>query len=363
MSTKTQKISGRSRPIAIGTGLLGLDVVYDADSEEPIGRWAGGTCGNVLVILSFLGWSTYPVAKLADNASATLLCDDLGSWGVHLKYILRERHGSTPIIVQRIRQDGRGHGLHSFSFRCPRCGGRLPGYRPVPVSTIRHMVSGMPTPALFFFDRISRGAIDMATAFRRQGALIFFEPSTQTEHALFQEALAVSHIVKVSHERWAERRELSPCETNWLLIETLGSEGLRFLSRLPSYRSCGWQYVPGFPLGDYRDTAGAGDWCTAGVLACLGTQGAKGLEHVGERNVRDALQHGQLLASWNCGFKGARGGMYATPRQKLKELALRITPYPSTVRLTPRLRGSCLCEVRRDDRSNAEHLRGLCHMM
>ena len=363
MSTETRNISGRPRPIAFGTGLLGLDVVYSGDSEEPIGKWAGGTCGNVLVILSFLGWSTYPVARLADNASASLLCGDLASWGVHLEYILRQRNGSTPIIVQRIRQDGSGHGLHHFSFRCPRCGGRLPGYRPVPVSTIRHMVSSMPTPALFFFDRTSRGAIDMATAFRRQGALIFFEPSTQTDHTLFQEALAVSHIVKVSRERRAERQEFSPCETNWLLIETLGSEGLRFLSRSPSYRSCGWQYVTGFPLGNYRDTAGAGDWCTAGILACLGIQGAKGLEQIGERKVRDALRHGQLLASWNCGFEGARGGMYVTQRQQLEELALGITPYPSTLRLEPNLRRNCLDEVRRDDRSNAEHLSELCGVM
>ena len=135
MSTKTQNIGSGLRPIAIGTGLLAFDIVYTADSEEPIGRWAGGTCGNVLAILSFLGWSTYPVARLADNASATLLCRDLASWGVHLKYITRERHGSTPVIVQRIRQDGRGHGLHYFSFRCPRCGSRLPSYRPVNFAT------------------------------------------------------------------------------------------------------------------------------------------------------------------------------------------------------------------------------------
>ena len=360
MSTETRNMSGRPRPIAIGTGLVALDVVYSEDGEEPIGKWAGGTCGNVLVIRSFLGWSTYPVARLADNASASLLCGDLASWGVYLEYILQERKGSTPIIMHRIQQDGKGHGWHYFSFHCPRCGGRLPGYRPVPVSTVRQMISSMPTPALFFFDRISRGAIDMATAFRKQGALIFFEPSTQINHRLFQEALAVSHIVKVSRERWTERREFSPCETNWLLIETLGSEGLRFLSHLPSYRSCGWQYVPGFPLGNYRDTAGAGDWCTAGVLACLGTQGAKGLEQAEERKVREALQHGQLLASWNCGFEGARGGMYVTQRQRLEELALGITPYPCTLRLKPHLQGNCLREEPQDDSKNAEHLSELC---
>ena len=363
MSIETRNVSGRPRPIAIGTGLLGLDVVYRADGEEPIGKWAGGTCGNVLVILSCLGWATYPVARLADDASASLLCRDLASWGVRLRYVLRETRGSTPVIVHRIRQDGKGRGLHHFSFRCPRCGGRLPGYRPVPVSAIRHMASSMPAPSLFFFDRVSRGAIDMAAAFRKQGVLVFFEPSAQASHALFQEALAVSHVVKASRERWAGRRELSPCETNWLLIETLGPEGLRFLSRLPSYRSRGWQHVAGFPLGNYRDTAGAGDWCTAGILACLGTQGAKGLEQVGESGLRDALRHGQLLASWNCGHEGARGGMYVTQRQQLEALALGIAPYPSTLRLEPDLREGCLDEVRRDDRSSAEHPSELCGEM
>jgi hypothetical protein len=141
---------------------------------------------------------------------------------------------------------------------------------------------------------------------------------------------SVSHIVKVSHEQWADRGELSPCETNWLLIKTLGREGLRFLSRLPLYHSSGWQYVPGFPISNYKDTAGAGDWCTAGILAYLGTQGAKGLEHVGEREIQDALRQGQLLASWNCGFEGARGGMYVKPRHQLKKLALGIAlPPPS----------------------------------
>jgi sugar/nucleoside kinase (ribokinase family) len=363
MSNKIQSAESGLRPIAIGTGLLALDVVYTTSREEPIGRWAGGTCGNVLTILSFLGWSTYPVARLADNTPAALLCRDLASWGVQLEYITQERHGSTPVIVQHIRQDG-GRGLHHFSFRCPICSSRLPGYRPVPASTIRYRLPSMPTPAVFFFDRASRGAIDMAGAFRRNGALIVFEPSTQRDQGLFKEALSVSHIVKVSHERWADRGELSPGENNWLLIETLGSEGLRFRSRLPSSHSSGWQHVAGFPVVKYRDTAGAGDWCTAGIIARLGTQGAKGLEYIGQEEVRDAFRQGQLLASWNCGFEGARGGMCATQIERLNELALEIAPNPSILRsANRRLRGNSLRGAQRDDVSNTEYRRELCHIM
>src|SRR4051794_26004402 len=70
MSARRRKVIGNARPVAAGTGLVALDVVYSGDTAEPLGRWAGGTCGNVLTILSCLGWSSYPVARLADNAPA-----------------------------------------------------------------------------------------------------------------------------------------------------------------------------------------------------------------------------------------------------------------------------------------------------
>src|SRR3954447_14952718 len=89
-----------TRPVVLGTGLLALDVVYGAGAQEPIGRWAGGTCGNVLTILSCLGWSTYPVARLGDDLPARVLCKDLATWGVNLDHVTFEAQGSTPVIIQ-----------------------------------------------------------------------------------------------------------------------------------------------------------------------------------------------------------------------------------------------------------------------
>lgn len=51
-----------TRPTVVGTGLVALDVVFNEKQDEPIGRWAGGTCGNVLSILSWLGWSAWPIS-------------------------------------------------------------------------------------------------------------------------------------------------------------------------------------------------------------------------------------------------------------------------------------------------------------
>jgi fructokinase len=64
------------------------------------------------------------------------------------------------------------------------------------------------------------------------------------------------------------------------------------------------------------DTAGAGDWCTAGLLAHIGTGGAVGFDEVTRDEIRAALHYGQALSAWNCEFEGARGGMYErTPRE------------------------------------------------
>ena len=121
-----------SRPMVVGTGLVALDIVFGPQTGELIGRWAGGTCGNVLTILSCLGWASYPVARLADDEQAEVLCQDLSSWGVHLDYVYQAASGSTPIIVQHIRRVDRGEIIHKFSFKCPACGQQLPRFRPVP---------------------------------------------------------------------------------------------------------------------------------------------------------------------------------------------------------------------------------------
>src|SRR5262249_7456775 len=58
-----------------------------------------------------------------------------------------------------------------------------------------------------------------------------------------------------------------------------------------------------------KDTAGAGDWCTAGLLHQIAQDGAAGLLRLTPEDLESALRFGQALAAWNCGFVGARGGM------------------------------------------------------
>ena len=62
-------------PICIGTGLIALDVIYTTDKKPNF--LAGGSCGNVLTILSYLGWKSLPIARLGNDAEGKRIVEDL----------------------------------------------------------------------------------------------------------------------------------------------------------------------------------------------------------------------------------------------------------------------------------------------
>src|SRR4051812_3286625 len=74
------------RPAIAGTGLVALDVVIPNEPRSFPQLWAGGTCGNVLTALAYLGWDSYPIARLRDDAFSNYINQDLARWNVHLDY-------------------------------------------------------------------------------------------------------------------------------------------------------------------------------------------------------------------------------------------------------------------------------------
>jgi fructokinase len=101
------------------------------------------------------------------------------------------------------------------------------------------------------------------------------------------------------------------------VIQTLGGEGLRFkASDTPSGK---WHLLPAFKVPQVRDTAGAGDWCTAGLLYAL--HSARMSTELSTLAVATALRFGQALAALNCMHSGARGLAKDEARERLKELA------------------------------------------
>lgn len=301
----------------VGTGLLALDVIVPASPEVPLHVQAGGTCGNVLTALAYLDWAAYPVARLGDDGPAGRIRRDLASWKVHLDFLLQEASHGTPVIAQHIRGTAGGRVTHSFSWRCPTCGADLPRYKPLRIADVESLFPRLPDANAFFFDRVSPAALRLASHYREAGALIVFEPSGVGDPLHFLEAVACAHVVKYSCQRLQEG-DIPPTNGPKLVVETRGEEGLRFRAELPQAKSSKWVSMPMIPVPVVRDTAGCGDWCMAGLIHRLAAGGARTLLAADERQVADAAQFGQALAAWNCGFEGARGGMYHTRRREFE---------------------------------------------
>ena len=297
-------------PVIIGTGLVALDVVIADNPKVNPFLCAGGTCGNVLTALAYFGWDAYPIARLRSDAASKRIIDDLSEWGVKLDFITLSECGSTPVVVQHILQRGNGKRSHRFSRRCPTCGAWLPWYKAVRANTVPELTPRLPKADVFYFDRTSRGAITLAENARKDGALVVFEPSTESDPEQLADALETSHVVKVASDRAGGNESFRESAAPLLLIETLGPDGLRYSYGHRKRRA--WTTLPAFETSDIRDTAGAGDWCTAGIIEVLGPRGPKGLEASNEEVLHAALRRGQAMAAWNCHYDGARGGMYAS---------------------------------------------------
>jgi len=131
--------------------------------------------------------------------------------------------------------------------------------------------------------------------------------------------LKIADIVKYSLERIEDAFELHQQVEIPLEIQTLGSKGLKYkwISKTDMHD---WITIPSFKVNDLKDSVGSGDWCTAGLIHLLGQDGKKGFDQCSQYDIEYAINFGQALASLNCYYEGARGGMYSLTRDHFKEL-------------------------------------------
>lgn len=308
-------------PTVYGTGLVSLDIVISADPEEPCYLWAGGTCGNVLTILSYLGWKSFPIARLNGDTASIRVRADIKRWDVDLKYAEQLPTTSTPIITQENSVDKQGQPVHKFHWKnCPKCGAWLPNYKAVTLSAAGGIKEKVSSGTLFFFDRTSPGAIDLAKHFKSLGAIIFFEPSAKPDLKQLKQALKLADIVKYSNEKFlSSLPDIKGFTSAFLEIQTLGSEGLRYRTHASNNLDRKWKILPAFQASVIKDACGCGDWTSAGLISKLCDRKAEDLNNISEETVISGLKYGQALAAWNCGFEGARGGMYRVSEDTFKK--------------------------------------------
>jgi fructokinase len=312
------KVSIVNQPISntiLGTGLIALDAVLNGKPDMQPQYFAGGSCGNVLTILSYMGWDVYPIARLSNNIAGRILLDDFIRWNVKKEFVSTESDGSTPIIIHRILKDKNGTARHRFEFRDPVNGSYLPSYKAVLAATIKNLEPSLPKATLFYFDRVNRASIDLAKKVKQEGGLVFFEPSNMKEEKLFLQALEYTDIIKYSHERLPEYNRKFKTPKVQVEIETRGEDGLVFRTMT----SPSWKEEKSFYIKKIADSAGAGDWCTSGIIHHLFYNQAKqnSKKFVISR-LRESLKFGQALGALNCLFYGARGMMYHLTKEQQK---------------------------------------------
>lgn len=295
-------------PVCIGAGFVAADIV-EGRTEEFVA--AGGSCGNVMAILAWLGWKSYPVARLGRDWAAGVIRKEFKAIGLEDAFLSDEKAIQTPIVIQRFVEDKQGKRVHRFSLACPECGGWLPRFRASTLQQATDVTQSAIAPKAFYMDRLSPASLRLAGWARECGALVVFEPSSVGDERQFQKAVDLCHILKFSHDRLGHVRDLQEAQQPRIIIETLAEEGLRMRWRGH------WTDLSAFKLPAFVDGAGAGDWTTAGLIHQLGTSGAKVFDTLQKPRLLSALRFGQGLAAINCGFEGARGAMMAMTRDQL----------------------------------------------
>ncbi|WP_161554689.1 PfkB family carbohydrate kinase [Ereboglobus luteus] len=318
--SRPSPISDNPTPTSVGSGFLALDLLLiGKDRIRANERYAGGSCGNVLSILSYFEWNSYPVARLGKDRCAQNVIDDLREFGVKTDFVFRSSAAVTPVVIVRIAQRRDGTIGPRFEWKYPNSEKWLPRYQPFPKRKAEEVLPNLPHASIFYFDRAEKSALVMASAMRQKGAVVFFEPSSCKHDELFTECLAVSDIVKYSADR-IDRIPRNPAsKLPKLEIQTLGREGLRYRLKTNSTTPGAWHTIPAFVVKQFVDSTGCGDWCSAGIIHQLCKNGRGSFLGADRTKIVESLEYGQALAAVNCQYQGARGPMYHLSLDELNE--------------------------------------------
>lgn len=314
--------------MVVGSGTIVVDIILHNGSTIPEYR-AGGTCGNVLAGLSFLGWESLAIARVGTGLAATILIEDLTKNNVDTTHISRETKLSTPRIIERLSSNGE-YAKHSFPRYCPSCNSYLPRFRSPRLDIIGEVDEIYNRADIYFFDKVTTSTLELARRCRESGALVIFEPSSLKNLDNIQQAMSICHILKYTsdnikgpsgYEKNEKITEFVDSYRTPLVIKTRGEHGLSY--RI--LREKRWYHMKSYTPPELNDTCGAGDWTTIGFLydiynkAC---HNAIKLEEAINSNdlVAKALKFSQILSSLSCMFVGARGLSDSIDRESILKL-------------------------------------------
>lgn len=300
----------------VSSGFTTVDVIMgDSMRVSP-----GGTATNVARALQSLGWETQLVGTIGADPAGHFLKAELEADGVGVRHLRQDCDWTTPVVLQTEYR-----GDHVWRFRCPVCATAFAKHRPTPNDKAKTLVDDLPRPDVFFFDRASLFTLSLAEEWAQRGTFVVFEPAGLGRVQLFDRAIGVAQLVKFSSERAPAFKERLTAFSEATLVETRGAEGaqVRFTGEE------GWTHYSPEEVVNKVDSAGAGDWTTAGLLDKLFARPAAEDLFSPER-VGCAIANGQSLGALACSWKG----VYPKEQAKLDVVDFERFACPRVIRET-----------------------------
>ena len=286
----------------IGTGIFNLDIIVKRDYHEwpqlrpftdnVVMEEVGGTCGNVMSMLSWMGWDARPIACLDDSEEGLKITEDLKRYGCDCRYVTNTPEGGTTML--RCTHKRTADGKHTMSVRAGSPGGsRFPK---------RHFLRArdeapvfmdqlIDVPSVFFFDDPAAGHRYLAREMKRKGCqIVYFEPSKVATNAEL-EAVGLSDIIKFSDENVPDV-SFADAYPDKVFIQTTGPDGVRIKEK-----GGAWYVIEGVKNSSVVDAEGAGDTFTSALINAL----ADGMA------MADAAREAMRMASRSVGFLGSKG--------------------------------------------------------
>ena len=287
----------------LGAGTFPLDNLMRKRADgsiEIISQHVGGTAGNVMSILAWMGWHTLPAARLDDSEFGFQIKSDLESYGCDTSLLSNTSDGGTTIldITHGVGRDGKPK--VTFNAHSPR-GGRFVNHRFWTLKQAQALFDSLEQmPDVFFFDRCAPGNILLAQLFRERGVLVYYEPNEPVDRN-FLRAVSASDIVKFSNERHPDVSFTDNCADK-LFVQTMNQEGLRY--RL---RGKEWRQLEPILNPNAVDGEGAGDWTTSAFINALGKHGLPRISDIQTDVLEECLMEAQRVASESVSYIGAKG--------------------------------------------------------
>lgn len=296
----------------VGSGNYNLDTIVVREypdgpagkrfTDRTVAEEVGGTCGNVMCLLSSFGLEVYPQVCLDDSPEGRKIAGDLERYGCDMRFVTNAPDGGTTLLRVTHKKDPDGSPRISVRAGSPG-GSRFPRRKFLrardQAPAFVDALTAEFIPDFFFFDSPAAGHRYIARELRTMGTTVYFEPddiATNTD----LECVSLSDIVKFSDENVPDVSFADGFDGK-LFIQTMGKDGLRY-----KFRGGEWKTLPGVPNDNVVDTEGAGDCATAAIIYGIVRSG-KRFGDMDEEDIIPILTEAQICASEKVSFLGSKG--------------------------------------------------------